>query len=36
MPEGMPDRMPDKISDKMSDRFASNKIYKIHGGEHTK
>ena len=36
MPEDMPDRMPDKMSDRMPEKIASNKIYKCHGGDHTK
>ena len=36
MPEDMPDRMPEDMSDRMPGRFASNKMYKCHGGDHTK
>jgi len=43
MPEDMPGRMPDRMPEDMSDRmpedarrFASNKMYKCHGGDHTK
>ena len=39
MPEDMPDRMPEDMSDRMPEDlpdFASNKMYKCHGGDHTK
>ena len=40
MPEDMPDRMPNRMLEDMSDRmpedFASKKMYKCHGGDHTK
>jgi hypothetical protein len=39
VPEEMPDRMPEDMSDSVPEdarRFASNKMYKCHGGDHTK
>ena len=38
MPEDMPDRMPEDMSDRMPEDLPviSNKMYKCHGGDHTK
>ena len=36
MPEGMPDRMPEDMSDRMPEDLPVTKMYKCHGGDHTK
>ena len=36
MPEDLPDRMPEDMPDRYARRFASKKMYKCHGGDHTK